>query len=110
MEAGAGLGFVVGFVVGFDLGAGYVFDGEAGAVFAPEDFVGDADGVEVEKGFVDGRIGDGVGCAVGAGVVDEGVHVAAEGFFGFEAEHLEGGGVDDGDVALEVEAEDAVAY
>ena len=37
------------------------------------------------------------------------MHVAAEDLVGLEAEHLRGGGVDDGDVAVEVDAEDAVA-
>ncbi len=42
-------------------------------------------------------------------MVDELVHVAAEHLFGLVAEHLSGGGIDDGDVAVEVDAEDAVA-
>ena len=92
-----------------DLRAGDVFDGEAGAVLAPEDLVGDADGVEVADAVLDGALFGGIGSAVGAGVVDELVHVAAEEFFGLVAEHLRGGGVDDGDVAVEVDAVDAVA-
>ena len=95
--------------VGFDLGAGDVFDGEAGAVLAPEDLVGDADGVAMGEAVADGGVVGGVGGAVGAGVVDELVQVAAEHLAGFVAEHLRGGGVDDGDVAVEVGAEDAVA-
>ena len=94
---------------GFDLWAGDVFDGEAGAVLAPEDFVRDADGVEVADAVLDGAVLGGVGRAVGAGVVDEGVHVASEDFGRFEAEHLGGGGVDHGDVAVEIDTEDAVA-
>ncbi len=37
------------------------------------------------------------------------MQVAAEHLVCFVAEHLRGGGVDDGDVAVEVDAEDAVA-
>ena len=50
-------GFVAAFVgLGFDLGASYVVDGEAGAVFAPEDLVGDADGVEIGEALADRRV------------------------------------------------------
>ena len=104
------LPFAVAMVgVGFDLGAGDVLDGEAGAVFAPEDLVGDADGVEMGEAVADGGVFGGIGRAVGAGVVDELVHVAAEHLVLLVAEHLRGGGIDDGDVAVEVDAEDAVA-
>ena len=46
--------------VGLDLGAGDVLDGEGGAVFAPEDLVGDADGGEVLEAVGDGALGFGV--------------------------------------------------
>ncbi len=94
---------------GFDLGAGYVFDGEAGAVFAPEDLVGDADGVAMGEAVADGGVVGWIGGAVGAGVLDEIVGVAAEYLCGLIAEHLSGCGIDDGDAAVEVGAEDAVA-
>ena len=42
-------------------------------------------------------------------VVAQLVHALAEELFGLVAEHLGGGRVDDGDPAVEVEAEDAVA-
>ncbi len=92
-----------------DLGAGDVFDGEAGAVLAPEDLVGDADGVEVDEAIADGGVIGGKGGAVGAGVMNELVHVAVEHFVCLVAEHLRCGGIDDGDVAVEVDAVDAVA-
>ena len=94
---------------GFDLRAGDVLDGEAGAVLAPEDFVRDADGFAVRERALDGAIVLRIGRAVGVGVVDEVVHVRAQNFFGAVAEHLRGGGVDDGDAAFEVDAVDAVA-
>ena len=75
---------------GLDLWAGDVFDREAGAVLAPEDFVRDANGVEIVEGVLDGALFGRVGAAVGAGVMDEVVHVAAENLLGFEAEHLRG--------------------
>ncbi len=100
---------VVGVELGVDQGAGYVVDGEAGAVLAPEDLVGDTDGVEVGETLADGRVFGGEGGAIGAGVVDELVQVAAEHLVLLVAEHLGGGGVDDGDLAVEVDAEDAVA-
>ena len=97
-------GLVGGFAVGgVNLRTGDVFDGEAGAVLAPEDFIFDADGVEVLEGGNDGAGVFGVGGAVGAGVLDEVVELAAEQVGGLVAEHLGGGGVDDGDAAFHVE-------
>ncbi len=94
---------------GVDLRAGDVLDGEAGAVLAPEDLVGDADGVEMGEALADGGVAVGEVGAVGAGVVDELVEVAAEHLFFFVAEHLGCGSVGDSDVAVEVDGEDAVA-
>ena len=103
----AGVVAVVG--VRVDLGAGYVLDGEAGAVFAPEDFVADANGVAMGEAVADGGVVGRVGGAVGAGVLDKVVGGAAEHLGGLEAEHLRGGGIDEGDFAVEIGAEDAVA-
>ena len=103
-------GFVPAVVsLGFDLRTSYVIDGEAGSVFTPEDFVGDADSVKVGEALADGRVFGCEGGAVVAGVMNEIVQVAAEHLFFFVTEHLRGSDVGDGDVAIEVDGEDAVA-
>ena len=107
-----GLGVVrAGLKFGLDLnlGAGDVLDREAAAVLAPEDLIRDADGVEIADRLLDGTLFGRVGGAIGVAVVDEVVHVAAEDLFGFEADHLGGGRIDDGAVAIEVDAVNAVA-
>src|SRR6266851_4593323 len=83
-------GFAAPGGVGVDLGAGHVVDGEAGSIFAPEDLVGDADGVQVDEALANRRVLGGVVRAVGAGVVDEVVEVAAEHLVLLVAEHLGG--------------------
>ena len=68
-----------------------VFDGEAAAILAPEDFARNACGIlafTAVNARHDGAFAFGVGLAVGAGVQDEFVQVAAEQFIGPVAEHL----------------------
>ena len=94
--------------MGVDLGARYVLDREAGAVLAPVDLVGDAHGLQIGEAVVDGAVFERVGRAIGAGVVDEFMDVAAKHLALFVAEHLCCGCVDHGDPAFEVDAVDAI--
>ena len=76
------------FRAGVDLRTRDIFHGEAGAILAPEDFVRDPHGVEVADRGGDGAVLFGIRGAIGVGMVDHLVQVAADELVGFVAEHL----------------------
>ena len=82
---------------------------EARAVAAPEHFVVGAFAAAVAEGFEDAAVVDRHEGAVGVGVVDEVVHVAAHQLVRGVAEHVGAGAVDEDAAAAQVNAVDAFA-
>jgi hypothetical protein len=82
---------------------------EGGAVGTPEHLVVDAAGPALAEGLEDRAVGLRVVPAVGMGVVDQLVHVAADDRIGRPAQHLRRAAVDEDAAAGHVEAEDALA-
>ena len=86
-----------------------VFDPERRAVLAPEHFGVDLmHGAVAERG-VDRAIVLGIVRPVRMGVVHDRMHVVADQFLGLPAEHALGGRIDEGGLALGVDAVDAFA-
>ncbi len=90
--------------------AGDVFHGEGGAVLAPEDLVVHAHRLLGVERPLDGAILVSIGRAVRLGVVDQLVRVLADDLVHLVAEHAGAGLVAEGEIAVDVETPDAVAY